>query len=83
VIDVGMRENHPVQFLGAAVELLILGPRLFALPLEQTAVQQEPQIVGLDQVLAAGDFASCSEKCDLHPGLLSASSVGHRVLEVF
>ena len=70
VIDVGMGENDRIEFLGSAVELHVLDPGILAMPLKQPAVEQQPQVVRLDQVLTAGDFTRGSEKGDLHGRLL-------------
>ena len=41
---------------GAAAEVPVLGVGFRAMSLEESAIQQDPQRVGFEQMLAAGDF---------------------------
>ncbi len=64
VINVGVRKHHAVEFLRLTTEAGIFSAGLGPMTLEQAAVEQQAQRVGLDQVLAARDLAGRAVKCD-------------------
>ena len=77
VINVRMRENDAVEVFRVTVELLVLLARFLAATLKKTAVEQHAQVVGLDEMLAAGDFSRRPEKRELHamtPGEFESGS---------
>ncbi len=56
MVDVGMGEDHRVKLRRSAAELPVLGVGFRPMSLEESAIQQDPQRVGFEQMLAAGDF---------------------------
>lgn len=84
VIDVRVREDDRVEVLWAAAQFLILAAGLGTTALKQAAVQQNPPMPGLDQVLAAGDLAGGTEEGDFHAGTFAnlASAVEMRRRQV-
>ena len=48
--------------------MTILGIDLRTMALEESAIEQNPQGLGLEQMLTARDFAGGTEKCQPHRG---------------
>ena len=76
VVDVRVRQNDRVELRRIAAEALVLMPRIDAVSLEQSAVEQNPQVRGFEQMLAAGDLAGGPQEGDFHWPLARTMRIG-------
>ena len=80
MIDVRVRQDDRIELARLAAELLILDPRLGPVPLKESAVEKNAEIVGFEEVLAAGEFAGSTEDGDLH-GIIKVWSTSRTIVE--
>jgi hypothetical protein len=63
-----MRKDHRVDFLRSTTETFIFRTYVLFSSLKQSAVQQQPNRIGFNQMLAASDFSGCTQESDFHEG---------------
>jgi hypothetical protein len=66
MVDVGMGQDHGIQFLGSAAKTFILRPDFIGPSLKQATVQKQADRVRLDKVLTARNFSGGPKKRDFH-----------------
>ena len=62
----GVRKHDGVEFARLAAKVPILGVSLGSMSLEQSAVEQNAERVGFEQMLTAGDLSRGAEKSQPH-----------------
>jgi hypothetical protein len=66
VVDVGVRQDDRVHRSRVEAQLAVALFRLFAPPLEEPAIEEDPLPVDLEKMAAAGDTAGGPVKSDFH-----------------
>jgi len=66
VIDMGVGEDDGIEVARVAGELFVLLPGFGAVSLEETAIEEKPELAAFDEVLTAGDLLGSPVKGDLH-----------------
>lgn len=66
MVDMGVGQDHSIQFLGRAAKTFIFRSNLFGPSLKQATVEEQADRVSLDQVLTARHFSCGPKKRDFH-----------------